>query len=57
MTGKVLGLLSEVSHGPTKPTKMIAEQENDFGKTLKIIWIVYSNSGYICYYGLDSLLL
>ena len=31
MTRKVLGSLSKVSCGSTKPTKMIAEQENNFG--------------------------
>ena len=32
MTQKVLGLLPEVSRDPTKPARMIAEQENDFWK-------------------------
>ena len=35
MTRKVAGSLSEVSRDSTKPTKMIAEQENNFGKTEK----------------------
>ena len=30
MTRKVAGSLSEVSRDPTKPVKMIAEQENSF---------------------------
>ena len=32
MTRKVLGSLSEVSRDRTKPTKTIAEQENNFWK-------------------------
>ena len=32
MTQKVLGSLSEVSRGSTKPTNMIAEQEHNFCK-------------------------
>ena len=32
MTRKVLGSLSEVLCDPTKPTKMIAEQGNNFWK-------------------------
>ena len=34
MTWKVVGSLSEVSRDSTKPTKMIAEQENNFWKKL-----------------------
>ena len=32
ITRKVLGKLAEVSRDSTKPTKMIAEQENNFWK-------------------------
>ena len=35
MTGRVLGAHSEILHDSTKPTKMTAEQENIFGKTVK----------------------
>ena len=34
MTRKNLGLHSEVSRDPIKPTKMIVEQENNFEKTV-----------------------
>ena len=30
MTRKVLGSLSEIPRNPTKPTKMIVDQENNF---------------------------
>ena len=32
MTGRVLGAHSEILHDSTKPTKMTAEQENNFWK-------------------------
>ena len=32
MTGKVLGSLSEISRDSTKPTEIVAEQENNFCK-------------------------
>ena len=35
MTRKVLGSLSDVSRDTAIPTKIIAEQENIFGKTVK----------------------
>ena len=35
ITRKVLGSLSEVSRDSTKPTKMIAKQENNFWKDCK----------------------
>ena len=39
VTPKVLGSLSEVSLGSTKPTKMIVEQEIIFEKTAKTLFL------------------
>ena len=39
MTRKVLGSLSEVLRGSTKPTKMIAEEEDNFWKDLGTLFL------------------